>query len=345
MNRPLPDRPSSPHRLPRVVLVTRPTPLDEFLNRLGTRGQVEFFLRSRGQSIERYEEEHDRFSGALAEVLTAIPAEQRRVRVDRDELDRFVFAPDDLVLVIGQDGLVANVAKYLDRQLVVGINSDPERFDGVLCRHQPGDVQPLLQSVIHGRGHLGLERRTMARAIREDGEELIALNEIFVGHRSHQSARYSLTIRGQSERQSSSGLIIATGTGATGWARSIARQRRIETLPLPEEPRLSWFVREPFPSVATGTSLDHGVIAPGETIEVTSEMGTGGVLFADGIESDWLDFLDGNQLNVRLATRTLDLVVRYDAATTSDSREPASVAVGSRLDTSPAATTWIEDAA
>ena len=40
----------------------------------------------------------------------------------RGDLDRFLFEPDDLVVIVGQDGLVANVSKYLDGQPVVGIN-------------------------------------------------------------------------------------------------------------------------------------------------------------------------------------------------------------------------------
>ncbi|MEM7167163.1 MAG: hypothetical protein AAF581_17005 [Planctomycetota bacterium] len=328
-------------QLPRLVLITRATPLDEFLERFGTRGQVEFFLRSQGHTLEPYQRAHDDFSSALSQVLDSIPVDQRRVRVDRNDLDRFVFAPDDIVVVVGQDGLVANVAKYLDQQLVIGVNSNPDRFDGVLCRHAPTDVAELLRSLVDGHGHVVLEHRSMARAVREDGQELVALNEIFVGHRTHQSARYRLSVRGQQERQSSSGLIIATGTGATGWARSIARQRGISTLPRPEEPRLAWFVREPFPSIATGTELDHGVISPGEAIEISSEMGTGGVLFADGIESDWVDFLDGHKLSVRLATRTLHLISEFEAELEGSQFE----GLRSKAAPSQPRGTWIEDAA
>lgn len=42
--------------------------------------------------------------------------------IKRAHFDRFVFAPEDVVIAVGQDGLVANVAKYLDGQPVLGIN-------------------------------------------------------------------------------------------------------------------------------------------------------------------------------------------------------------------------------
>ena len=45
----------------------------------------------------------------------------------------------------------------------------------------------------------------------DDGQRLLALNEVFVGHTSHQSARYRVTFGDAEERQSSSGVIVATG--------------------------------------------------------------------------------------------------------------------------------------
>ena len=72
---------------------------------------------------------------------------------------------------------------------------------------------------------------------------------MFVGHASHQSARYRLRVGDRTERQSSSGMIVATGTGATGWAASIHRERHSTLAPAgPEEDALSFFVREPWPS-------------------------------------------------------------------------------------------------
>ena len=82
-----------------------------------------------------------------------------------------------------------------------------------------------------------------------------------------------------------------------------------EILNPPSERALAWFVREPFPSVSTGTSLDHGLLSEGERLTIYSEMGEGGVVFADGIESDRLDFLSGQVLTLGLAERSLNLVV------------------------------------
>lgn len=312
--------------LPRVVLVTRKTQLEVLRESRGTLDQVRFYLKSRGQREKEYEEADARFHAGLSEVQRAIPPDWRRVRVDRDDLDRFLFAPEDVVVVVGQDGLVPNAAKYLNGQLAIGINPDPERYDGVLCQHPPAAMSALLRWVETREGPaFRVEHRIMALAEREDGQRLLALNEVFFGHQTHQSARYRIQAGKGEERHSSSGVICSTGTGSTGWARSISQQIGLaEPLPAPEERRLAWFVREPFPSIFTQTGLRHGRLEPGESLTLSSEMGEGGVIFADGIESDHLEFLSGHRVTVGIAPATFNLVVRGPITPRTD---PAAAAV------------------
>ena len=292
---------------PRVVVVTRSTPYEALLERHATRGQAQFFLETRGEDIEAVEAQHHRLQHALGFVLRSIPSKWRKAQVDRHDLDRFLFEPEDIVTAVGQDGLVANVAKYLDGQPVIGINPLPDEYDGVLVPHRPEAAPDLLSGA--ARGRLTLESRTMAQAKLDDGQTLLALNEIFVGHQTHQSARYRIAIGGAEERHSSSGMIVSTGTGATGWARSINLSRgNLLDLPEPSDPHLAFFVREAFPSIATGTEVTCGMIEQGGALTVISEMNEGGVVFGDGIEEDRLDFLWGQKVQVEAAGTCLSLV-------------------------------------
>jgi NAD kinase len=292
---------------PRVVVVTRPTEYELLIARHATRPQAKFFLDARGRDIREVEDRHQKFLRCLDEVMRAIPLPWRRNRVTRDELDRFLFEPGDTLVVVGQDGLVANAAKYLTGQLVLGVNPDPSSHDGVLVPLSARAARELLVSAVERRA--STESRTMVEARLDDGQRLLGLNELFIGHRSHQSARYRLSAQGRQERQSSSGIVVTTGTGATGWARSIHRERRTGVeLPRPTERRLSYFVREAFPSVATGTSLTDGDVAAGDSLEVISEMNDGGVVFGDGIEADHLVFDWGMRLELGVAPVTLELV-------------------------------------
>jgi len=293
--------------VPRAVLVERPSEYDELLARHATHEQVRFFLSQRGRALDEVLERHAALAATHRAVLGAVPADWRTATVLRADLDRFLFEPGDLVLALGQDGLVANVAKYLDGQPVIGLNPDPEHVPGVLVRNPPAAAGDLIADL--ARGAARVEERTMARALLDDGQEVLALNEIFVGHVTHQSARYTIALGDRSERQSSSGIIAATGTGATGWAASINRQLTSPlALPGPTDPALAFFVREAWPSSVTATTLTAGRIGTTEHLTITCELGEGGTVFGDGIEADRVAVDWGQRIEIGAASRTLRLV-------------------------------------
>jgi len=293
---------------PRAVVVHRHTELEELVGRYGTRQQAAFFLLCRGQSLEEVEVRHAAQQEALAVVGGAIPLAWRRGRVERADLARFVFGPEDVVVAVGQDGLVANVAKYLEGQPVIGINPDPHRNAGVLVPHLPEAIAALLAAAVDPGLGQRVQERSMVQASLDDGQTLLALNEIYVGHHSHQSARYRIeTPDGRTERQSSSGLLVGTGTGATGWCRSVWLERHSTLqLPEPEEKALCWFVREAWPSPATGTGLTEGILEAGLVLVVTAESDL--VVFGDGIEGDAVSVGWGQRVTLSAAGRQLRLL-------------------------------------
>jgi len=249
---------------------------------------------------------HDRFHAVLKSARNEVPGEWRQTLVRRADLDRFLFAAEDVIIAVGQDGLVANVAKYLNGQPVLGVNPAPDLYDGILVRIRPDALQKAMLAALGGDA--AIEYRTMVEGVLDTGEQLLALNELFIGHRSHQSARYRISVDTKSEDHSSSGLIVSTGTGATGWARSImeatGKHLRLDC----QERAIAFFVREPFPSVTTGTSLRAGKLER-KTLTVTSQMNDGGIIFADGIEQDFLAFDWGRKISLAPSARILNLVV------------------------------------
>ncbi|MCX5051674.1 MULTISPECIES: hypothetical protein [unclassified Streptomyces] len=295
---------------PRAVLVHRTTEYQELVAHHGTHGQAAFFLSSRGRDIEEVAERDRRTRRTLADVASAIPLTWRQSRVERADLDRFLFAPEDVVVVVGQDGLVANAAKYLAGQPVVGIDTDPGRNPGVLVRHRPGDAAALLPAALTS----AVDELTMVEAVADDTQRIVALNEIYLGAAGHQTARYRLGLEddgGVVEAQASSGVLVGTGTGATGWIRSVWQERGAAlaslSLPRPTDDRLLWFVREAWPSPATGTSLVAGELSASAGLHLTVESERL-IAFGDGIEADALQLTWGQSVRVGVAGTSLRLV-------------------------------------
>lgn len=295
---------------PRVVVVHRPTTYEELIAQHGTRRQVEFFLERRGHDLALLDALHRRQHDALAVVTGAVPVDWRRSRVDRRDLDRWLFEPEDIVIPVGQDGLVANVAKYVDTQPVIGVDPDPDRNPGVLVRNRPDAVPGLLRAIATaGPESLAVGHLAMVEAVTDDDRCLRALNEVYVGHPSHQSSRYVVRLPdGRQEQQSSSGVIIGTGTGSTGWSASVWAQRRPDwPLPGPDESDLAWFVREAWPSPLTGTTLTDGRLLAGDELLITAGSDDL-VVFGDGIETDRLSLRWGQRCRIRVSDRRLHLV-------------------------------------
>ncbi|MFF5771762.1 hypothetical protein ACFY8V_20720 [Streptomyces californicus] len=294
---------------PRAVLVHRRTEYEELLARHGTHGQAAFFLSSRGRSIDEVARRHEDTRQALREVAAAVPLTWRSTRVERADLDRFLFAPEDVVVVVGQDGLVANTAKYLSGQPVVGIDTDPGRNPGVLVRHRRTEAAALLRTATAAAART--DELTMVEAVADDTQCLLALNEIYLGPPGHQTARYRLDEDGggPGEAQASSGVLVGTGTGATGWLRSLWRERGSSlALPAPCDARLLWFVREAWPSPVTGTSRVAGELGRGQGLRLTVESDRL-VVFGDGMEADALELTWGQSVRLGIAERSLRLVV------------------------------------
>lgn len=296
----------------KVVLVTRKTRLKELVYKYNTVEQARFYIEHMGVDFSDYLEEDAHYQQAVMQVKKAAERYARVQEIDRDFVPNMIFGKRDAVIAVGQDGLVANVMKYLDGQPLIGVNPDVKRWDGMLLPFEPGQMNALLPTVLadgyHARGI------TMAQAKTPDGQCMLAVNDLFVGCKSHVSARYDITWNQTTENQSSSGIIISTGLGSTGWYRSVITQAnrmaellggvRLTDRPLRWEDReLAFVVREPYPSRATQTGIVYGRIGSSQCLKVVSKMPVNGVVFSDGMESDAVEFHSGTEILVSVAEK------------------------------------------
>ena len=304
----------------KIILVTRLTRLESLVYRFNTVAQAKFYIEHLGADFSDYEIEDATYARAVKSALEMLRRYGRVQSIERAFLPNFVFGPEDIVVVIGQDGLVANALKYLKGRPVIAINPDPARFDGVLLPFELRDLEKIVRDRVDGR--VKIREITMAKAELNNGTAIYGVNDLFIGQKTHASARYELNLEGVTERQSSSGIIVSTGLGSTGWLKSViagasgiqrtfgesAQDMRISGFDWESE-YLYYTVREPFPSKVSFTKHVFGRIEKNAPMEVISAMPDNGVIFSDGIEADYLEFASGTKARISVASEKGMLVV------------------------------------
>jgi len=308
----------------KLVIVTRKTRLQGLIERFNTRAQAKFYLEHAGLDFADYEKEDDTYRRAVDHLQGALAVGLKVQVLERALVPTYLFAATDVVVAVGQDGLVANTAKYVGAQPLLGVNPDPSRFDGQLLPFQVGEARAALLATVAGRAKV--REVTLAEARLSDGQRLLAFNELFLGAQTHVSAQYRLRVAqakkktgGGWERQSSSGVIVSTGAGSTGWLSSVCNMTSgvaralggaaIQPVQMRwEDERLFFVVREPFVSRHSTAGQTAGWLA-GAALELESLMPSGGVVFSDGIEQDFLNFNSGVVATVGPAAQKARLVV------------------------------------
>lgn len=302
-----------------VIIIRDKTRLEQLIERFNSKAQAKFYIESSDGDFEFFELEHNTFYESLSKIKDTIHRILKYKVINRSFLPTYIFTEKDLVLVIGQDGLVANTAKYINGLPIIGINPDIDRYDGILLKYSPADLRDILKNTI--KGNYDIKQVTMAKATLNDGQELLAFNDFYIGTDSHVSSRYSIEFNGIKEKQSSSGIIVSTGAGSTGWLSSIFNMaNNINKLHNTKsvdcgttikwnENKLVFVVREPFRSKMSQTNIGYGIITSNKKLKIESNMPTKGVIFSDGIESDFLNFNSGSSVEIGIADEKANLII------------------------------------
>lgn len=300
-----------------AIIVKNKTRLESLIERFNTKAQAKFYIERLGGNFEDYETEHETFHHSLNSLQTQLSKVIKHKTVERVFMPSFIFSENNLIIVIGQDGLVANTAKYSKGIPIIAVNPDKKRYDGVLLPFDTSDFLLGVENVIANKFHSKTMR--LAEAKLNDGQRLLAFNDLFIGASSHVSARYKISYNKNTEEQSSSGLIVSTPAGSTGWLSSVFNMAYGVTgmfeknlklkRPKLKDNELLFAVREPFQSVRTQTGITAGIIRNQYSLIVESLMPTNGIIFSDGIETDFLKFNSGSIAAIGLASETAKMVM------------------------------------
>jgi NAD kinase len=300
-----------------AIIVKNKTRLESLIERFNTQAQAGFYIARQGGHIEDYELEHEIFHNSLSSLQTQLSKVIKHKIVERAFMPSYIFSEKNIIIIIGQDGLVANTAKYSKGIPMVAVNPDKQRYDGVLL---PFDTSNFLSAVENVMAN-NYRSKTMrfAEARLNDGQRLLAFNDLFIGASTHISARYKISFNNNTEEQSSSGLIVSTPAGSTGWLSSVFNMAygvagMFEKNLQPKKPKLGdnqliFAVREPFQSIRTQIGITAGLINNQNPLTIESLMPANGVIFSDGIETDFLKFNSGSIASIGIAEETAKLVM------------------------------------
>jgi NAD kinase len=216
---------------------------------------------------------------------------------NKNHADKF-----DLVITFGGDGTFVKVGNLIKDSFILGINSNPNFSEGALTNFCIKSIDALNEIL---EGKFSIFKRTRAKIVL-NGKEIDekAINEVYIGSLSQfHSSRYKIKFNGKEEEQRSSGIIVSTGTGSTGWYKSAGGK------PFnPEEEKLSFIVREPYignrlfkPKILSGD------ISKEERIIVESLRDFGGVL---AINDSIFDFNKGDIVEIELSNQPLNVLIK-----------------------------------
>ncbi|EKD28747.1 MAG: hypothetical protein ACD_79C00224G0005 [uncultured bacterium] len=305
----------------KIILVRRETRIDDLIKRFNTIQQAKFYIEHLGADFTDYLDEHENYNKVIARAKHILDTLGRVQVIDRAFLPNFIFGKSDLVIAIGQDGLIANTLKYLPTQFLIGVNPDKKRFDGILLPFQVDDLQIIVPEVF--KNTRKVKEISIAKASLQDGQTLYAVNDFFIGQKTHVSARYQIQFGSQKENQSSSGIIVSTGLGSTGWLKSILTgaagisnnfmDKKIKLNPSKDfawdSDYIFFTIREPFPSKVSQTNLIYGKITNKKPLKILSQMPENGVIFSDGIEKDFINFNSGMETTIITSENKGKLVI------------------------------------
>lgn len=299
-----------------AIIVKNKTRLEALIERFNTKAQARFYIENGGGNFGEYEEEHEIFHTSLNSLQTQLSKVIKHKTLERSFMPSFIFSEKNMIVAIGQDGLVANTAKYSKGIPIIAVNPDKKRYDGVLLPFDTSNFLPGVENVIANK----FQAKTMrfAEARLNDGQRLLAFNDLFIGASSHISARYRVSFQDHTEEHSSSGLIVSTKAGSTGWLSSVFNmaygvagmfEKNLKLKrPKMKDNELLFVAREPFQSIRTQIGITSGIIKDHHNLRIESLMPASGVIFSDGIEADFLKFNSGSIATIGIAKETATLV-------------------------------------
>lgn len=285
-------------RRPVIVPKKSKWEMDQEKWRLSESGLRKHYFKN-GMDAERIYQSHVRQQETISLLKEFFPSS---AWCERDGWSQERARNSSLVVAVGGDNHFQFVSHFVERKKIIGINSDPFSSEGAILSFAPEDIPRLVRELENNT--LTWNRWSRVQ-VWKNGKKLgpPALSEVFLGEQNRLSmSRHILKHGKMTEEQKSSGLLVTTGVGQTGWFHSAMSPRRIKHIS-PAENCFLFGATEPFAGRLSRARLTSGIVRGRGALRVQSLNDEQGII---GIDS-WrtFDFLNGQKAVIRLGVPLL----------------------------------------
>ncbi len=259
--------------------------------------------RQEGIDIKKIMNSHERQKNALNELKRYFSEQQF---IPRDNLTSDIAAKASLIISFGGDEHFKYVSHFVDNGLIMGINSDPLTSEGVLNYFVVDGIEEKLKKL--EKGDYAIEEWTRVNAELNRHPVALATSDYLLSKdRRKDMSRHVLEYRNMKEEQKSSGLLVVSGAGSTGWYDSASGDLYPNGDKFPKNADYAkFFVTEPYRGRLTRCRMRLGILEKGEELIVRSLNDDSGILTADSVED--YPFNRGAKAVIKISDKPLRVV-------------------------------------
>ncbi|MFO0415839.1 MAG: hypothetical protein ACK5Y6_00990 [Pseudomonadota bacterium] len=266
-----------------------------------------------GESGSRVLGSHERQLQAIASCQRELESEQI-VHIEQLE-ERLATGSVKAIVALGGDDFLKLVSQHIEDLPVLGVNSDPATSTGVLLSTSIEKLPEAIQAL--ETDSYKIERWTRVELTIDGTSCGRALNDVVLGKRDFRHmSRHELEVHGEKTQQRSSGILISTGAGSTGWFSSAGlylggKDRSFSR----EAPYIRFELREP--QVKVYESNGHrivelpphveGTLVAGDCLRITSLNDDEGIASRDSL--DELPFRRGAVAELSVSSHPLRVII------------------------------------
>jgi len=212
------------------------------------------------------------------------------------------FKNQNLIISIGGDGTFLSASHFTTNQSILGVNLNHKNSEGALTTIKLHQLENKLKKIFTKKFKIKKYQREIVKIFKKDKciKTELALNETFFGNiNPHHPSNYLIQYKNKKEAQSSSGILISTGTGSTAWYKASGGFPFSKT-----KSQLRFRIRELYKGRIHKPKIKKGKIKQNKKLTIISKMNHG-ILSIDSIRNYTIHKNNKIEISLGLALKVI----------------------------------------